>query len=840
MKKITLGILAHVDSGKTTLSEALLYTAGNIKNLGRVDNQNATLDTHALERKRGITIFSKQAMLELSNTEISLLDTPGHIDFSGEAERVLQVLDYAILVIDAKDKVRPYTKTLWGLLREYKIPTIIFVNKMDIYDENKEDLLKDIQDNLSALCIDFSNKNDDFYEKLALCNENLLNEILQNEKASDDSIRKAVKNQEIFPCFFGSALKLLAIDSLTKFLDEFTISEKEDDEFKAKVFKIMRDEKNTRLTFLKIISGTLKVKDKIGDEKINQIRVYSGEKFKAVDEFSHGGICCVVGLNESYIGQGVNTQDTKNAFLVPVMNYSVILPENQDPFLAYEKLSKLQDEDTLLDIVWDDVKKDIKIRLMGDVQTEVLQEVVKSRFDLSVGFSKKSVIYKETISKEVEGVGHFEPLGHYAEVRLLLTPLKRGEGVIIDSICKEDNASKQIQNTILSFLHSSPFMGALTGSELTDVKVSLVNVRHHVKHTQTQDFYQAAFRALQQALRKAENVLLEPAYKFTIKLPFENLGRLMSDMQKLSADFSPATIENDTAILEGIIPCTNIIDYNKELIAYTKARGSMALSFHGYIPCHNQAEVIKKEKFDYTDYPLANPDSVFFENGSGFIVPFDKVEQYAHTQSFLKEKIKEEEQRVFIQNAKTYQNTLEQDKELLKIFERTYGKIKTDKLLAFNPVKVTNPIDNIGIINSTEYLLVDGYNLIFAWEELSELAKDNIESARNKLLDILCNYQGFRSCEVVVVFDAYKVKGGKEKIEKYHNINVVYTKEAETADMYIEKTTKKIAKNKKVRVVTSDALQQMIILGHGALRVSSRIFKEEVSVIEEMIRQYCL
>ncbi len=841
MKNITMGILAHVDSGKTTLSEAMLFKAGNIKKLGRVDSKDAVLDTHNLEKMRGITIFSKQAVLNLNNTEISLLDTPGHIDFSSEMERVLAVLDYAILVINGSDGIQSHTKTLFQLIKKHSIPSFIFINKMDLISADKEKVLQDLKNEFNENCIDFSQNESDLSEKLALASEILLEEFLENQSISTNNIKSEIEKSNIYPCFFGSALKLDGVTEFLEAIDKYTNNKNNLGDFSAKIFKIARD-KETRLSYIKIISGELKVKSEINGEKINQIRIYNGEKFENVNLAVAGKVYALVGPSKTYVGQGINTIDD-TASIQPILNYSIEILSGQDVIKVFEELKILQDEDPTLNILWNENTKSINIRLMGDIQIEILENVIKERFNIDVAFLKGEILYKETINKPVEGVGHFEPLRHYAEVRLLLEPLEEGEGIILASDCSEDILPRNFQHLIFSNIRSIQHKGALIGAPLTDVKITLVNGRHHIKHTEAGDFREASFRAIQQALRKAENKILEPYYNFKIELPLDNLGRLLSDMQKFRADFSPAEITNDIAILSGKCPCLNLINYNKELISYTKGTGKLSFNVAGFFKAHNEEELIKKYKYNYQEYLYSNPNSVFCENGKGFIVNYEDVEKYAHTPIYLEKEPEILPPQTIKENIAKHYSSFAMDKELLKIFEKTYGKIKTDSFLSFQSpkqTKTTNSIDLVGYTSSDEYLLIDGYNIIFAWDDLKKLANDNIDAARDKLMDIMCNYQGFRQCEVVLVFDAYKVKGGQTSIEKYHNISVVYTKEAETADMYIEKATKKLSKNRKVRVATSDALQQMIILGHGALRVSAKTFEIEVREIEKVIREFCI
>ncbi len=836
MKKIVLGILAHVDSGKTTLAEALLFKSGSIKKLGRVDNKDALLDTHEIEKQRGITVFSKQAILNLENTEISILDTPGHIDFSAEMERTLQVLDYAILVLNSSNGIQSHTTTLLKLLEKHSIPTFIFANKMDLVGTDREEILTALNKELTDKCIDFSAK--DLFEKLSLCSENLMESYLENEKISTEEIALAVKNREVFPILFGSALKLEGIERLIEIIDQYTVTKAFSAEFQGNCFKISRDNQGVKLTYIKVTSGSLKVKDTIENVKgkINQIRIYQGEKFTVVNEVFQGDICALVGLEDCYIGQGFNTFDLKSPVLQPILTYRILL-NGYDPIKAYEQLKILQEEDPTLNIIWNEKNRTINIQLMGEIQIEILETVIKERFGIDLKFGQGAILYKETISNVVEGVGHFEPLRHYAEVRLLLTPTKAGSGLTFSSLCEVDTLAPSWQNLIFHYLKGKPHRGVLTGSHITDMNISIVNGRSHKKHTEGGDFRQATYRALQQALRKAKSVLLEPYYDFTVTLPLDNLGRIMNDIQKMNGEFSPAEIISENAIIKGSAPVSLMRDYPKELAGYTKGKGVISCEVKGYFPCHNEKEVIANYGYDSTLFPDTIADSIFCANGSGFNVPWTEVEDYAHTPKYIQPK-KEREFIVTRHSLDNFRNTLERDKELLKIFEKTYGEIKTDTFHSFNKAPKTESIDYVGYFHKEEYLLIDGYNIIFAWEELKELAKVSIDGARAKLIDRICNYQGFRQIEIVIVFDAYKVKNGTGSVEKHHNVNVVYTKEAETADIYIERTVKEVAKERRVRVATSDALEQMIIINRGASKVSAEQFKLEVEAIEDAIREF--
>lgn len=838
MKKIVMGILAHVDSGKTTLSEALLFEAGNIKKMGRVDNGNATLDTHSIERKRGITIFSKQAVLSLNALHISLLDTPGHTDFSGEMERTLSVLDYAILVVNGGDGVQSHTETLWNLLKKHSIPTFVFVNKIDLVKFNKDEILHQLKTKLNSNISEYSS--DDFCEKIAETDEIALNAYLNSGEINDNYCVDAIKNRQVFPCFFGSALKPIGVVEFLNFIEKYITSPQYNEDFSAKIFKISRDNQNTRLSHIKITGGHLNVKDVLENgEKVQQIRVYTGENYEIKQSVSAGEVCSLVGLDATYTGQGLGISDENPPILQPILNYSVELLDNCDPFIAYTKLKILDDEDPLLSINWNEISKKISIGIMGEIQIEILQTVARERFDLNIDFDSGNVVYKETITKIVEGVGHFEPLRHYAEVRLLIEPLKAGSGIILKTNCKEDSLGKNFQSLILTHLSEKKHRGTLTGSYLTDIAITVVAGKSHNKHTEGGDFRQATYRALQQGLKQTKLTLLEPYYEFNLCVPKSNLGRAINDLEKLFATLLPPIITDDNAIIRGNAPAILMKDYAKNISSYTKGLGKINCKFFGFLPCHNEKEIINLINFDPSSDSDMNPDSVFCSHGSGFNVKWNEVEDFAHTDKFLVEDkpITINEIR---QNATRLLTSFEEDKALMKIFESTYGPIKTEKIRSFskssdNVSSFTKPS-----VYKPEILLVDGYNIIFAWENLSKIAEENIASARQELIHIMCNYKAFRGCEVIIVFDAYKVRGSHGKIERQHNINIVYTKEAETADMYIEQTTFSIAKKFKVRVATSDALEQLIIWGHGAYRVSAEGFYEEVMQIDKTIRDFCV
>lgn len=855
-KRIVTGILAYVDSGKTTLSEAMLYCSGSIQKLGRVDHKNAFLDTFALERSRGITIFSKQAVFNFNNTEFYLLDTPGHVDFSAETERALRVLDYAVLVISGTDGVQSHTQTLWKLLKRYDVPCFIFVNKMDLDGADKDEILKQLRQKLSENCVDFEVKNtEQFYENTALCSEKLLNEYYESGELDDKSISAAIKSREIFPCMFGSALKLKGVEEFLNCLDRFAAQPGYPKDFGAQVFKISEDSKGARLTFMKITGGSLRVRevlksDKNTDsEKVGQIRIYSGEKFTQTDVAEAGTVCAVTGINFTRPGDGLGIEKpASQLFLEPVLTYSVELPEDVDIHTAVQKLKLLENEDPTLNVILSE-RGEILVQLMGDIQLEILQSIIKDRFGFEVNFGKGNIIYKETIENTVEGVGHFEPLRHYAEVHLILKPLKRGSGLVLKTDCREDTLDKNWQRLILTHLYEKTHIGVLTGSPITDIEISLVSGKAHLKHTEGGDFRQATYRAVRQGLMSAKSILLEPVYDFTLEVPFDCVGRAMTDIQRMSGTINPPEQDGDSAVLTGTAPASEMRGYARELSGYTKGRGRLSCSLKGYEPCHNSDEIIAE--FGYNpDLDSENPcDSVFCSHGAGHTVKWDKVRGYMHLPSAL-ESAQTTEEVTYSAEASNpldrfkYQSDIfALDKELVRIFEQTYGTSKPRKadtvkrhFKAENIPRKSKSYKKPPKFDGTEYVLVDGYNVIFSWDNLKKLADGSIDAARSALINILCNFQGFRKCELILVFDAYKVPGGRE-IEKINGITIVYTKEAETADMYIEKASYKLSKNNKVRVVTSDGMEQLIILGNGALRVPSLSFYDEVKEAEDEIRE---
>ena len=847
-KQIVLGILAHVDSGKTTLSEAMLYRAGVTRRLGRVDHKDAFLDTDALEKARGITIFSKQALLTAGDTNITLLDTPGHVDFSTETERTLQVLDYAVLVVSGTDGVQSHTETLWRLLRRYHVPTFVFVNKMDLPGMERQELLAQLTRRLGEGFVDFGAEQADRDEALALCDENLMDRMLDAGQLQDADLIPAIARRHVFPCWFGAALKLEGVDALLDGLDRYTRPAPALEAFGAKVFKVSQDEQGARLTWLRVTGGELKVKAQLTGEadgepwaeKANQLRLYSGAKYTLTEAIGPGQVCAVTGLTKARPGEGLGAErDSDLPVLEPVLSYQVLLPEGADVHAALGKLHRLEEEEPQLHVVWNETLGEIHVQLMGEIQLEVLRSLLAERFGLAVEFGPGGILYKETITEPMEGVGHYEPLRHYAEVHLKLEPLPRGSGMQFAADCREEVLDKNWQRLVLTHLEEKQHLGVLTGSPLTDVKITLIAGRAHLKHTEGGDFRQATYRAVRQGLMLAKSQLLEPWYAFRLEVPAENIGRAMSDIQRMEGTFDPPESGEETAVLTGFAPVSTMRSYPMEVVSYTRGRGHLSLTLDGYRPCHNAQEVIAAIGYE-PEHDLDNPaDSVFCAHGAGFVVPWDQVRSHMHVDSgWGKSTRPEQEAAVPQRRAMAYRATLEEDAELLKIFERTYGPIKRDPLAAFRPVQKRERPDFAAEQweIAPEYLLVDGYNIIFAWDELNALSKESLDAARHKLMDILCNYQGFQKCVLILVFDAYRVPGSPGSIEQYHNIHVVYTKEAETADMFIERVTHEIGRNRRVRVATSDGMEQIIILGHGALRVSARMFHEEVQNVEKQIR----
>ena len=849
MKHICIGILAHVDSGKTTLSEGLLYASGALRKLGRVDHGDAFLDTDALERERGITIFAKQAMLTVGEREFTLLDTPGHVDFSAEMERTLSVLDYAVLVISGSDGVQSHTRTLWRLLTRYEVPTFLFINKMDLAGTDKSALMERLTQTLSAECVDFSAPPQERDEALALCDEAALESLLERGSIDDSLISEMIKSRKVFPCFFGSALKMDGVEDFLSALARFTVAPEYPSEFGAKVFKISRDAQGGRLTWLKVTGGALRVKAPLSyraqnqdyQEKADQLRLYSGIKFRALEEAGAGSIVAVTGLSHSYVGLGLGTEAEASApLLQPVLTYQLVLPDGADAHSALTKLRELEEEDPMLRIVWDERYGQIHVQLMGKIQLEILRRRILDRFGLAVTFGEGSIVYRETIASPVLGMGHFEPLRHYAEVQLLIEPLPRGTGIQLASNLATDALDLNWQRLIFTHLLEREHAGVLTGSALTDVRFTLVAGRAHLKHTEGGDFRQATYRAVRQGLMQAESLLLEPYYDFRLEVPAECVGRAMTDLQNMGGTVDPPQSVGENTVLTGYAPVRTLRDYFTDVAAYTRGRGQLSCAVRGYETCQNQDEIVALLGYDAerdTDNPAS---SVFCDHGGSITIPWNEVAQHVHCDSgihFDKEETEEKSApppRRGVGAGSAYAA----DKELQEIFERTYGKVARR---AFEPAKKparTSLADHYDVTihsEDTEYLLVDGYNIIFAWDELQRLAAQDIAAARSALIDILANYQGFRKCRVIVVFDAYKVKGNPGSVQTVHGIKVVYTKEAETADTYIERATYELRRERRVRVATSDGPEQVIILGHGALRVSARAFRAEVEAAEGQI-----
>lgn len=892
MKKLVIGILAHVDAGKTTLSEELLYLCGEIRKIGRVDHGDAFLDTYELEKERGITIFSKQALLKTENMEVTLLDTPGHVDFSAEMERTLQVLDYAILVINGMDGVQSHTMTLWRLLERYQIPTFLFVNKMDQQGTDHDALLNDLKQHLHENCVDFGRTQDTDYgmyeltpeqlENIAVCEEDILETYLETGIVEDRDIARLIVQRKIFPCYFGSALKEKGVKDFWNGAQKYTAEPKRPTEFGAKVFKIARDEQGNRLTYMKITGGSLKVKTLLSsnsngqslpgrraeeaawEEKADQIRLYSGAKYELTSEAEAGTVCAVTGLTRTYPGEGLGIeQESELPILEPVLNYQIILPDDCDPHQMLQKLRQLEEEEPQLHILWDSQFSEIHAQLMGEVQIEILKKLIWDRFHVAVEFGAGSIVYKETVAEPVEGVGHFEPLRHYAEVHLLIEPGEPGSGCQFFTACSEDVLARNWQRLILTHLEEKEHIGVLTGSPLTDVQITILTGRAHAKHTEGGDFRQATYRAVRQGLRKARNILLEPYYEFRLEVPAEMIGRAMADVQKMQGTFDAPEVEGETAILKGTAAVAQMRDYQKEVVSYTHGTGKLFCSLKGYAPCKNQDEVVQNIGYD-PEADLENPTgSVFCAHGAGFVVPWDQVEAYMHLQSgvdmdeldsesWYEDVGSAQNPGTAVDNANisgnisgkngkfSYSGSYEEEEELQAIFERTFGPMKRDRT-AFQKKTVHSSTPatryRAGKPRQEEYLLVDGYNIIFSWEELNELAKENIHAACDKLMDILSNYQGYRKCTLILVFDAYKVEGHVEEIITYHNIYVVYTKEAETADQYIEKTVHRIGRQYQVTVATSDGLEQVIIMGQGAHRISAQGLKKEIEDTEKTARE---
>lgn len=844
-RQLCVGLLAHVDAGKTTLSEAMLYLSGSIRRLGRVDHRDAFLDDEALERERGITIFSKQALLEYGGVTITLLDTPGHADFSAEMERTLQVLDCAVLVISGTDGVQGHTRTLWQLLQRYEIPTFLFVNKMDLAGEERTAIFERLRAELSERCVDFSAE--DLAESCALCSEALLDKFVQTGTLAPYDIARAVAAREVFPCRFGAALRLQGVEELLQDLTRYLPPPEYPAEFSARVYKIAHDAQGMRLSFLKVTGGSLRVKTLLRadtgawEEKIQQIRLYSGAKFTAVEEAAAGTVCAVAGLSRTQAGEGLGqAAAAPPPCLQPAMSYRLTLQDGTDPAVALPKLRQLEEEDPQLHILWNERLRQIHIQLMGEVQMEVLQRVIRDRLGMEVGFDEGSVVYQETIAAPVIGIGHFEPLRHYAEVHLLLEPAERGSGICLDTACAAEVLSPSDQRLILTHLAERTHVGVLTGAPLTDVRITLLAGKAHLKHTEGGDFRQATYRAVRQGLRSAQCVLLEPYYAFRLTVPPECVGRAMTDLQRKNGAVEPPVQTDGMTVLTGTAPVAALRGYAADVAAYTRGRGSLNCTVEGYAPCKEQDAVVRAIGYN-CDADTDNPaDSVFCAHGAGYLVPWNEVPRHAHVGSGLRLAADGgKPEPTVVRRSVSYSGSAEEDRQLQAIFERTYGAIRRTEFL---PRKQQTVADTAQLLQQLppmdSFLLVDGYNMIFAWDELKTIAAEDLELARQTLIRILCNYQGFRSGSLILVFDAYKVAGGKEKIEKHNGIYVVYTREAQIADSYIERVTAQLNRRYTVRVATSDALEQMITLSHGALRISAKAFHAEVQQTSREIAEF--
>ena len=859
-KHISVGLLAHVDAGKTTLSEGILYTAGRLKSLGRVDNGDAFLDTYELEKARGITIFSKQAVLDLDNICVTLLDTPGHVDFSAEMERTLQVLDYAILVISGADGVQGHTETLWRLLKQYEVPTFIFVNKMDQPGTEKAKIMEELKERLDSGCVDFTDEtSDEFLENTALCEEELLEQFLEEGMLDLSCIPRLIRERKIYPCFFGSALKLEGVGEFLEGFKKYTEPGEYPEEFGARVFKIARDESGNRLTYVKVTGGVLRARMELEDihegwrEKVNQIRVYSGSKFEAVNEAPAGMVCTLTGLTGTYPGEGLGIEEKgRKPVLEPVLTYQIQLPEGTDAAVMLPKLRKLEEEEPELHIVWREELQEIQAQVMGEVQIEILQSLIEERFGVRVTFGTGNIVYKETITTAVEGVGHFEPLRHYAEVHLWLEPGEAGSGFQAETACSEDALDKNWQRLVMTHLLEKEHAGVLTGSALTDVKVTLIAGRAHLKHTEGGDFRQATYRAVRQGLMRAESVLLEPYYDFRLEVPEESVGRAMTDIERMAGTFVLES-STGTAVMTGSAPVITMRDYPREVTAYTKGRGRLFCSLAGYRPCHNADEVILAKGYD-PERDTENPaGSVFCAHGAGFNVPWNEVRNYMHIDTAV-ENVRQTDGSGPEEETDHEPQTPQEEEwidveEIDRILERTShanrkgapvshkgisaGRVRS---VTAKPVGLSKP--NKKPVKMDSFLLVDGYNIIFAWEELRELSKISIDAARGRLQDILSNYQGFKQCRLILVFDAYRVQNHRTEVFSYHNITVVYTKEAETADQYIEKFAHENAKRHHVIVATSDGMEQIIIRGEGCRLLSARDLEAEIRHTEEQMEEY--
>ena len=830
MKNIVIGILAHVDAGKTTLSEAMLYQTGAIRNLGRVDHKNAFLDTDIQERDRGITIFSKQAEMTYKDTKLMLLDTPGHVDFSAEMERTLQVLDYAVLVISGREGVQGHTVTLWKLLQKYEIPVFLFVNKMDLEGADRAQILEELQSSLSAGCLDFEDLEE---EQAAMCEEGLLEEYLETGHISVPSMRNSISNRKIFPCYFGSALRMSGVEGFLDGIVQFTEEPSYPQQFGARIYKITRDPQGMRLTHMKITGGTLSVKETldlpdapgVSGEKVNQIRIYSGGKYQTVQEAEAGTVCAVAGLEHTHAGQGLGVEESENRFVLePAMSYGVLLPDGADVHRTLQQLKQLEEEDPQLHIAWNSQTEEIQIQLMGEVQLEILKEMIRQRFDLELEFGEGKVAYRETIAKPVIGAGHFEPLRHYAEVHLLLEPGDPGSGVVLDTACREDLLDRNWQRLILTHLAERDFPGVLTGSPLTDVKITLLAGRAHLKHTEGGDFRQATYRAVRQGLRKTQSILLEPWYDFELEVPQDMTGRAMADIQRMGGSFELPQTRGDLSLITGKAPVSEMKGYMAEVNSYTRGYGHLSCSVAGYEPCHDAEKVVEEIGYRVDEDTENTADSVFCSHGAGYLVPWDQVDDHVHI--ILDRSVLPDQNKTMGQPEENSRSTGTEDFAGMPeapLQKRTQGSIGPRVIEGEQGYQKTRSAEI-----RKEYLVVDGYNIIFAWEELKSLAKTSMDAARTALIEILSNYQGYRRCKVIVVFDAYKIKGGERRQEKHGSVDVVFTKEGETADTYIERLTYEMNGKYRVRVATSDRQEQIIALGNGAFRLSASELKGEI------------
>lgn len=830
MKNIVIGILAHVDAGKTTLSEAMLYQTGAIRNLGRVDHKNAFLDTDIQERDRGITIFSKQAEMTYKDTKLMLLDTPGHVDFSAEMERTLQVLDYAVLVISGREGVQGHTVTLWKLLQKYEIPVFLFINKMDLEGADRAQILEELQSSLSAGCLDFEDLEE---EQAAMCEEGLLEEYLETGHISVPSIRNSISNRKIFPCYFGSALRMSGVEGFLDGIVQFTEEPSYPKQFGARIYKITHDPQGMRLTHMKITGGTLSVKETLdlpdapgaSGEKVNQIRIYSGGKYQTVQEAEAGTVCAVAGLEHTHAGQGLGVEESENRFVLePAMSYGVLLPDGADVHRTLQQLKQLEEEDPQLHIAWNSQTEEIQIQLMGEVQLEILKEMIRQRFDLELEFGEGKVAYRETIAKPVIGAGHFEPLRHYAEVHLLLEPGDPGSGVVLDTACREDLLDRNWQRLILTHLAERDFPGVLTGSPLTDVKITLLAGRAHLKHTEGGDFRQATYRAVRQGLRKTQSVLLEPWYDFELEVPQDMTGRAMADIQRMGGSFELPQTRGDLSLIAGKAPVSEMKGYMAEVNSYTRGYGHLSCSVAGYEPCHDAEKVMEEIGYRVDEDTENTADSVFCSHGAGYLVPWDQVDDHVHI--ILDRSVLPDQNKTMGRPEENSRSIGVEDFAGMpeaSLQKRTQGSIGPRVIEGEQGYQKTRSAEI-----QKEYLVVDGYNIIFAWEELKSLAKTSMDAARTALIEILSNYQGYRRCKVIIVFDAYKIKGGERRQEKHGSVDVVFTKEGETADTYIERLTYEMNGKYRVRVATSDRQEQIIALGNGAFRLSASELKGEI------------